>query len=537
MICSLYVRKIYFIFVVVLMCMANAQIGWAETAPNGYFTLDFDNAELRDVIKTLSDITGKNFVIDENVKGKITIYSPKRIPVKDAYQVLLAILEVEGFTAIESNNLVNVLPLSEALKKGVAVQYATAGAVPADSGEIITRMVPLQYADVNAVRKTIAPLISQTTGIVVYEASNTLILTGLPRDLKYLEEIISKLDIHQEIERVHIYHLKNVKAKSVEETLQKLTLPAGSPTQGESANPMARKGLSVIATEETNLLLITASPQDYQQIEKIIQQLDIKQQQLLLDVLIAEISFDNMSALGIEWQVSENINDKYDHKIVGGTDFGIKKGLLAGGLSGLSLGLLKGDFTNAKAILAASVERDQFNILSMPQLLTIDNHKAEINVGNQIPFLVNSRLTEQETLVRSFDYRDIGLKLAITPHINQNNYVTLDFYQEVRSLSTATVLDAPIVTVRQIQTQVTVEDKKTVVVGGLIQEDREEIEKKVPFLGDIPFFGHAFKHKSVRIKKSNLLVFITPHLITDSPVLEEISKERKDALDNFKKKE
>ncbi|MFQ5710011.1 MAG: secretin N-terminal domain-containing protein, partial [bacterium] len=509
----------------------------AQTPRPGYFTLDFDNVELKDLIKTMSDITGKNFIIDAKVKGKVTTYSPKQIPVRKAYQVLLSILEVEGYTAIESNNMVKILPLKDAVRRGVKVHYDSAGAGSNGGGEIVTRVIPLRYADANEVRKVIKPLVSESTSLVVHASTNTLILTGLPSSLNHLEQIITRLDVEQEKQEIHIYHVKNIKAKPLEEVLQRLLLPTGAQTQTTRTTAVLQKGhenFSVVADEETNSLLITAGPQEFQQIEKIVQQLDVKQQQVLVDVLIAEVSLDHTSAFGIEWQASKKVGD--DHHVVAGTDFGIRNDLLLGGLSGLSLGLLKGDISNVKGILVASVGEDNFNILSTPQLLTIDNHQAEIKVGNQVPFLVNSRLTDQETLVRSFNYQDVGLKLTVTPHINQNKYITLDLYQEVRSLSSATVFDAPLVSVRQIQTQVTVEDRKTVVVGGLIQNDRIENIKKVPVLGDIPLLGLAFKRKSVENKKSNLLVFITPYLITDSEVLEKISKERKQSLQEFQNK-
>jgi Type II secretory pathway, component PulD len=195
------------------------------------------------------------------------------------------------------------------------------------------------------------------------------------------------------------------------------------------------------------------------------------------------------------------------------------------------------------ALLNASATDTNFNVLSTPQVLTVDNSEAELNVGEEIGVPTNNRITDQNTTFQTFEYKTVGIKLKITPHITHKQRITLDLYQEVNSIigdTTATTsggaLIPPKLGKRDIKTKVTVSDGKTIVVGGLISNQKNINESKVPILGDIPLLGWIFKHKTVSYSKRNLLVFITPHILTRRSRVDALTKEKMETLRKLQKR-
>jgi len=188
---------------------------------------------------------------------------------------------------------------------------------------------------------------------------------------------------------------------------------------------------------------------------------------------------------------------------------------------------------NVGMIIQAYQSTSGFNILSTPQILTLDNQEAKILVGSNVPFITSSRVTEQDTVVRSYEYRDVGIELTITPHIGKQNLVRLDIHQKVESLVPSTG-EAPTTTKREAETTVSVEDGSTIVIGGLIRDDKTEVLHKVPLLGDIPILGLLFRRREVTSERRNLLIFITPHIIREKARIEEITRQRQESLDDFR---
>jgi general secretion pathway protein D len=286
-------------------------------------------------------------------------------------------------------------------------------------------------------------------------------------------------------------------------------------------------------------LIITAEPEDYNHLKEVIDQLDTVRPQVLVEALIADVSMDVITDLGVEWgTVDAPMDDKYTG--FGGTKYSIEQTtLFQRGLtfSGLVIGAMKGTtagIPNVGMIIQAYSKRTGFKILSTPQILTLDNKEAKILVGENIPYVTSSRVTEQDTVVNSYEYKDVGIELTITPHIGQEDNLKLDIHQKVTALAPGSTTTTPSTTVREAKTSVSVDDGSTIVIGGLIRDDNTKVLYKVPLLGDIWIIGALFRRTEDTTEKRNLLIFITPYIIREKAKIEKLTQEKEELQDKFK---
>jgi general secretion pathway protein D len=335
---------------------------------------------------------------------------------------------------------------------------------------------------------------------------------------------------------IHIYNLENSDAEKMAQTLSNLASSIAvqkrdpkAPVQPVTDSEFFSDRFRVVANKETNSIIIISAPQDYEKILKIIQELDVKREQVLVEALIVEITLDDDQTLGFDWRVLLETDYGIDGVAQSNTGL-MAESLITGGLPGLTVGLLDGTIPSVYAIFSANKENTNFKILSTPEIVTIDNQEAMINIGEEIPFLTSSRVDENNNVIQTFDYKDIGILLKITPRINKNGYITMEINQSIKKLVEGTqLLENPAVFNREISSQVTVKDKRTIVIGGLIRDDSTTIEQKVPLLGDIPLLGLLFKKKTKQRIRTNLLIFLTPHIVTDDQdMLEATEKKRKE---------
>jgi len=533
-----------------------------------YFTLNFKDVELSEFLSVISQLIGKNIVIDERVRGKITISSVKKIPVKDAYEVMKAILELKGFAVVESENLIKILPIKDAIKKNTEVIIDTTKKqiVPSDD-QTITYLQEIKNADAEQIANVLRALKSPNTDIIVYKDLNIIIYSGTASEIYGLLKIASSLDKKiQELEidkavkgDIHVVHLENADAEKLAAVLSRIpfaeyaaiskeqpqqvdvTKQAQQIAQAKAAITDKQK-LSIIANKETNSLIITAKPEEFKMIKNIIDQLDIVREQVLIEALIIEVSADSGWGFGIDWM----LGDQYNSHLYGGSSIqgtppsytlpsGMTGKKIAVPLStGFQIGYLSDKSMLGFALLNATGAEKHYNILSTPQILTTDNQEAEINVGEEIPVPTNNRISDTGVQFYTYEYKSVGVKLKITPHITSQNSITLDLYQEVNSvLGQTTVLESgsvipPKLGKRDIKTKINVADGKTIVVGGLITNNKSVEETKVPILGDIPLLGWFFKRKVVEYKKTNLLVFITPHIVTKQSKIEALTEQKRE---------
>ncbi len=531
------------------------------------FALNFNNVDINEFINIMSQLIGKNIILDDKVKGKISISSAKKVPVSQAYDIMKSILEVKGLAVVETENLIKVIPITDAIKKNVEIIIdGKKTELKPREEKTITFLLELKNADATEISNTLKTLKSKFTTIVVHKTLNIIIFSGSANEVEGLIKISRALDkeVKEDEETVskgniHVVHLENADSDQLAEVLSRIpfsetakinTTPiqrrTPAPRRGKNIRQPARQPqksaskLSIISNKETNSLIITAKPEEFKEIRRLIKELDIVREQVLIEALIVEIGADNGWGFGIDWMLGNqtgnhiyggsSIMGNVPNYSASGSDAVLGKKLALPLATGFQLGYLSDTSILGFALLNASSSKSNINILSTPQILTIDNQEAELNVGEEVPVQTNTRITENDTQLFTWDYKPVGLKLKITPHITKSNRITLDLYQEVNTVLgdiSETSLIPPKLGKRDIKTKVTVLDGKTIVVGGLIRNNKTVTVTKVPLLGDIPLLGWFFKHESVSYTKTNLLVFITPHIVTKEEKLEKITRQKR----------
>jgi len=503
-------------------------------------TLNFDQVDINLFLKTMSEITGKSFVISGKVRGQISFVSSKEVPVNKVYDIVLAILQVSGFYAVPGkDNIVYVYPAQEALKMAGDIYYGT-DFLDIEKDIIITQIIPMIYANAAELLNVVRPLFGNELLLTAYTGTNVLIANGSVEKINLLLSMVQFLDkeIPREQSDIHIYRLENADAESMAQTLNTLagSIPARKePGPQPPGQPQAlTERFRVVANKATNSIIIICAPQDYESIKKIIQELDTKREQVLVEALIVEITLDDDESVGFDWNALIDVGEGVD--AVAAFNSGLmQQSIQTGGLSGLTIGLLNGTIPSVWAILNANRENTDFKILSTPQIVTLDNQEAIITIGEQIPFLTSSRVDEQNNVISTYDYKDIGIVLKLTPQINKNGYITMNINQQVKKLvEGTTVLENPSVYNREITSKITVKNERTIVIGGLIRDDTVVVEKKVPLLGDIPILGLFFRKNSKQRVRTNLLVFITPHVVTTDEAIETMTRQKKEEQESFR---
>lgn len=409
-----------------------------------------------------------------------------------------------------------------------------------------TEVIDLKYADAEELVATITKLgraeqkgsAANQLQMVADTRNNAILLSGEDVHRERAKRLIRRLDrSQQQAGNVRVIYLDYAKAKDVATVLTKVVqnMQKTSPG-GEAKNP--NNGATVEADEDTNALLITGNVDVINSLMTIVEHLDIRRAQVLVEAIIVTVNAEAGKDLGVEWMfsnsekgiVGSSINGRSN--TIGGVASGIFEGenggdddddtssgiqsiatALAGNI-GQALGVAgtSGD-ENFIALLRALKSSNDANILSTPSLLTMDNHEASISVGQQVPFQTGSfssvqgggGITSPFTTTRR---EDVGILLTVTPHVNESNKVLLDVSQEVSSLSGQDVGGQPITNQSKIETQILADDGEILVLGGLIEENATEAKQKVPLLGSIPVIGHLFQFQSNSFKKSNLMVFL-----------------------------
>ncbi|WP_455202615.1 type II secretion system secretin GspD [Kaarinaea lacus] len=579
--------------------------------------LNFKGADIQAVITSVADITGKNFIVDPRVKGKVTIISSRAMSNREIYQVFLSVLDVHGYTAVPAGKTIKILPDADAKHSGVP---ATDEDKPGKGDESVTRVIEVEHVAAAQLVPILRPLVPPQGHLAAYPQSNVLIISdranNIDRILKIIKRIdqptsgeieiirleyaaasdlvrvlttlqqqsgqakgqvadkptlvadertnsiliggdrsarlqlraiISHLDTPAEVEGdTHVVYLKYANAKDlvpvltgVGDTAKTMTVKAGAGVKGAKAAPApaARRTsgsnqplFNIQADENSNALVITAPPSIYRSLEAVIRQLDIRRAQVLVEAVIAEISSQRTSELGIQWIFDGSEGDKP----VGVINFGnnpissLAAAIIGGNLGisdpfgpGMTVGLgqFNSDTFNFAAVIRALEGDGETNVLSTPSVVTMDNEEAEIFIGQEVSIPSGSFTVSGSTAQNpftTFDRVPVGIRLKVKPQINEGNTVRLNIDQAVDNFSSGSAGQGDIVTnQRTITTTVVVDDGKVLVLGGLIKDDLLENAQKVPLLGDIPLLGALFRSKTVQKIKTNLLIFLRPVILRD----------------------
>ncbi|HPA14223.1 MAG TPA: type II secretion system secretin GspD [Desulfobacterales bacterium] len=589
-----------------------------ESESTRFVSIDFNNVDINVLIKFISELTGKNFIVDQRVKGKVTIISPSKISIEEAYRVFESVLEVHGFAAVRAGEVIKILSLPDARTKNIETKIREEAGSPED--KIVTQLIPLKYADADEIKRLFAPLVSKSSVILSYPPTNTLVITDVSSNIDRLVRILNIIDITgvgQELSiiplefadatklvkilesafqttqksakgdtlnqvkfiadertntivvtaseddtvrikklitlldketprgkgKIRVYYLEYATAEELAKVLQELPKSQSSPSEGKATAPVVSEKVKITADKATNSLIIMADTDDYLVIEEIIKNLDIPRAMVFIEALIMEVTVNKELELGTEWQVGGKTTVDNKNALVEGTY--INEGVLSPPVSsvpspgGFSFGIFSENitiggisFSNISAIARAFKNDSDFHILSTPQILTTDNEEARITVGDNIPFQTRSTVDESNNTFNSYEYRDVGKILKITPHISKDRLVRLAISLEVTSVTSAVGDLQPTTSKRTVDTTVIVQDNHTVVIGGLIDDIIDNSENKVPCLGEVPILGWLFKSMNSKDNKTNLYVFITPRVIKSPEEADEVYRKKKDEIDN-----
>jgi general secretion pathway protein D len=304
--------------------------------------------------------------------------------------------------------------------------------------------------------------------------------------------------------------------------------PASASTKSTTGTLEISGELTVLADERSNSLVIATAPQNFSAIEELIESLDGMLSQVLIEVLIIEASLDTDTKMGIEWTLLKQRTVSGDTHVGSvATDWN-----LASEAFGLKGSILESEGAN-KLLGFLLDNQERINILSTPMILTSDNKEATITVGSEVPYLKETRRSTGDTKDFVYEYRDVGIKLTVTPHINDERFVNLDVHQEIKKIGAQTLFDAFIIISREADATVVARDGQTVVLGGLMRDDETITRNSIPFLGDLPLIGKLFRNKDTVGEKTELLVFITPYVVTSQDEIDAITNKQKARLNSI----
>ncbi|MCG7564081.1 MULTISPECIES: type II secretion system secretin GspD [Pseudoalteromonas] len=415
--------------------------------------------------------------------------------------------------------------------------------------------------------------------IVSDNRTNSVVVSGEVQARTRAIELIKRLD--EELENqgnTQVFYLDYAKAEELVKVLQGVSKTLQEEAQGGSKTRTrsSQNETSIEAHEDSNSLVITAQPDTMRSLASVIEKLDVRRAQVLVEAIVVEVQEGDGINFGLQWitekggmlqfnngttvpvgalaVAAEQARDKTVVRTQAGTEDPTKiteynetvegdlgaLGSLLGGINGLAMGVVKNDWG---AIIQAVSTDTNSNILATPSITTMDNEEASMIVGQEVPIITGSTASENNSNpFQTVDRQEVGVKLKVTPQINDGTAVQLTIEQEVSSVSGATAVDIS-VNKRAINTTVIADDGGMVILGGLIDEDVQESVSKVPLLGDIPFLGHLFKSTNTTKRKRNLLVFIRPTIVRDSRSMNELShakykfirgeqtKQREDGID------
>jgi len=572
---------------------------------SGNVQFNFQDVDMVKFVRFMAELLQENIVLAPNIKGAISVISPKPVPLREARQVLLSVLEMNGYTLQPVGDFSKIIPLQawasaesdvlsgrtapgegdQTVSQVVPLNYLTAEfllpAVLQASGKNVavqpvgrgndilltgrasdvtravsvikaldrpdkifkSQSVKIQHASPELIASHIANL-SKVPGSPVFgvaafpdPVSSQIVLAGEDRELRQALKIVAELDVVPKTGEFHIYQLQNADAKVVAEQLMKILSTAGA--DGKMAT-------SVVPDIPSNSIIIAASQSRFQSIAEIIRTIDTLPRQVLLRGLIAEVNLTKLDNAGIDWATwggsvagdavtAGQINmggavpgtiidwfqelSKTEEQYRTGTDsqgnptYGLKTTRKGMGLIYAYVDLLK--------------KFDAINVLSMPRLMCTNNLPSELQVGQVIPQLKGklSDVSSASSVQSSFEYKDTGLILNVTPSIRSGNLVALDVEQIVEEVLTAMTSETPVTSKRKIKTNVMVASGSTLILGGLIKEAEKSIKSRVPGLSYIPLIGGLFSRSVKQREKIELMIFLTPYILETPQEAEEMTRE------------
>ncbi len=606
--------------------------------------LNFDNADLQEVIRTLAELLHINYIVDPGVRGSVTIHTAGNLDKNDLFPVFFQILEANGLTAIKEGSLYKILKFKNASRMPLVSSSGEPGKYVSPGKRIIIQIIPLDFISVQEMTKLLTPFISAEGTIISHGDSNTLLLvdkslnirkvlrlvkvfdvnifekvnhrfypleyveakevvktvtdiiasygaakgdvkitaierlntilavSSNPLMLNKVHEFIQEIDIpvHDLESRIYVYSVKNGEAEELSDILgsvfkgetskkektstsktskkddskkaaksetKSIKTPFGTivrekgtmsvprkQQQLDSSGSTTLKGeISVTPDKVRNVLIIEAVPQDYRIVENLLKRLDVLPRQVLIELTLAEITLDSSTSLGIDWEYNKSIN----------------KGVVSASLGNSGLKYMLGLTDKWKATVSAYATDNKVNILSSPSILASDNKEAKINISNEIPVknVEYKSGTDADIIETSIQYRNTGIIMSVTPHINEHGLVSMDLSQEISEQNPGQEGQETSFYKRTVNTSLTVKDGQTIVIAGLMKENKKKDLSGTPCLINMPVINYIFGKKSSSGDKTELIIFITPRVIASLDDVDIVTEEFKSKMGNVLKKD
>lgn len=544
-----------------------------KEADEKYVILNFDGADIETVISTIGELLNINYIIGAGVSGKVTIQSYRKFPVKDLFQIFQTILEVNGLTAVKDGTLYRIVPIDTAKQQPVSVQIGKDVKLQLDSS-FITQIIPLEYVKANDIVNVLRNLMPRGTDLTVYEPTNLLIVTAPPAGIVKFMKVLEALDISsvdRESIRTFVYYVENGEAKKLAEILKSLYaekkdgrassprltsplpgLPKGTVTTAAAEGlPGEVEGEIVIAAyEDINAIVIKTNPRSYLAVLEILKKLDVPVKQVLIEVLIAEVTLDDKTVLGIEWLLKGRLHAEGESlsSLTGFNPSSSISSSIGSSLASVPTSPFASVIKPERfgILLNALSTLENVNVLASPHILAMDNKEASIQIGDEVP--IATGLTQQPstgtgatTLVSAgqIQYKTVGTLLTVKPHITEKNRVTLDITQEVSQLGADVTVASQSFSrfkTRKAKTSAVVQSGHTLVLGGLITESKSQGRSGIPFLSKIPVLGYLFGTTTDKFNKTELLLMVTPHVINNQEEADAVTREFQDKVKTVKER-
>lgn len=646
-------RLILFLFLGLSVCVypqtaQELQKTAQEQKRTGRVFLNFQDADISLVVKFMSELTGKNIVLDPTVRGTITVSSAKPVSVQTAWEIFLLALSLQGYGVVEEKNYVKIVPLQKATSLAELKK-------PSHSGEVIVYIYKAENTQALQLQQAIQPFLSPNAKIAVHAPSNSLIIADVAQSVERLKKILKELDSPERGLSVKLYKLQKANAESVFQSLQALgsafqqqlgtpvfitfskdsnsilvvanekvqglikevienldreslgplernfyliklnhisaeelykslqTLFGGGLPTTQAVQPQERRAilpdtrgieiplqreerrtlqrqttpLTAIETKEglrigfdrgTNSVIIYGTPQEYESLKSFIEKIDVRRKQVLIAATVVEMSTRQALELGVQWQIfgtqggaafgGSSLQDVYSALLSGS----FVMGTLSRSGTSVTIGPTTLFFPDLVLLFSLLERGSGFNIISNPKVLTLDNQEAIIKVGQVVPFASGVRFDINGQPIITYDYKEVGLSLSVTPTIsgkdlrlliNLNLQEIIDFLRpQIGTLSYV----VPVTSNRQLNSDVVVENGQTIIIGGLVSTKTLDSIEGVPGLKDIPILGWLFKRKTTSEDKVSLFIFLTPYVIEKPEDLSKITEEHQRLAQELRKR-
>ncbi len=552
--------------------------------------INYVNADLGDVIRSLAAVLNVNVVLANVPTRRITFQTPEPVPAAQVGAVLEAILESQGLVIVQAGPVAQVMPDDRRPSTG-PVRVGKDFPTPPPLG-LVTQIVPLEFIRAEEAVTLLREVAGKNTRIDIVPRSNSVLITDRGVSIARYLDLLRQLDVKTGGEaglRTYVYPLKHASAEELATTLGQVfgaavaapaararvqelegrslsselrglrrrelqsleqrrqetaaglfpAAPAAGSDSGQASSVAAGQELvgrtTIVPDRATNALVIRTAPPNFSVLRETIAELDVRPPQVLLEVLIAEVTLDRANQYGINWQVFTQRGIPGDS--TRGLTLGVGPGqfgdTLLSNLQGLGVRLIRLASLDVRAVLQALASTTNVRVLSTPRVLALNNEEARILVGSEVPFVQSTLSGFNAVLDRVIQFRNVGTQLTVVPTVNSDGYVTFRVLQEVSALSEQTIAaaqNAPIITTREAETSAIVKNGHTVVIGGLIGETEQVTESGVPILKDLPLVGLLFKSRGTVRTRTEIAIFLTPYVVFTDEAADSLLERERDRL-------